>query len=212
VLATLATLTSVDGIAAAPGAAPATLKSALPDDIVVLYVVAHGEFAAGRFLIVPADASDTDGGNRISDSDLGEVLRRIDAERIVVVLDTCHSRGAGNQPGFKPGPFAALTLPQLIYDKGVIVLTAADVAERAGTLAGTFLTLIKDALIRNNVYGSQGSANLNALFAYVENELPALRARQLREAEREPQTPRFLRLSRRIVQTAEQLKIAGPRP
>ncbi len=126
------------------------LRIATPDDLVVLYIASHGYVdPGGKFYVIPSDIGQPLGVSEelldrclksseqspicetgrkllqhsISGDELTQWIEAIDAEQVVLVLDSCHS-GAVSGPGFKPGPMGDRSFGQLSYDKGMLVLAA----------------------------------------------------------------------------------------
>jgi hypothetical protein len=60
----------------------------------------------------------------VSSDELGLWLRDVDAGKMAVIVDACHSAAAVQTEGFKPGPMGSRGLGQLAYDKGMWVLAA----------------------------------------------------------------------------------------
>src|SRR5690606_19224221 len=60
----------------------------------------------------------------ISDADLEKVLASIDARRVMLVIDSCHSGAVAADSGQRVGPFNTRGLAQLAYEKGMYVLGA----------------------------------------------------------------------------------------
>jgi len=99
-----------------------------PDDLVVIFFAGHGARLNERFLFL---ARDTNAGDEealvsssISDLDLERVLADIDARRVILIVDACHSGAIAADSGARVGPFNARGLAQLAYEKGIFVLGA----------------------------------------------------------------------------------------
>jgi hypothetical protein len=124
----------------------------------VLYIASHGYVdPVGKFYVIPADigpplgvgeelldrclknseqSSSCNNGRQllqrsITSKKLTQWVEAIDAGQMVLILDFCHS-GAVTGPGFKPGPMGDRSFGQLSYDKGMLVLAAAQ-AEQLDT-------------------------------------------------------------------------------
>jgi WD40 repeat protein len=124
-----------------PEGAPAALKQlqpAQPEDTVFIYYAGHGTATAQRFYLIPHDMGYT--GSRtgleqvgwqmimdhsISDVDLEEVLAKVDARDVILVIDACNSGQALEAEERRRGPMNSKGLAQLAYEKGMYVLTAA---------------------------------------------------------------------------------------
>jgi len=145
------------------------LRRAEPDDLVLLTVSSHGYTDAdGRYYLIPSNSGRLNVGGGVnprqlrqwvSSDDLSEWLRGVDAGELILIVDTCHSAGAIEEPGFKPGPMGSRGLGQLAYDKGVRVLAASqadDVALEAQRLEHGLLTY---ALIREGLEAERANTN-----------------------------------------------------
>ncbi len=201
------------------------LSAATPDDAVVLYVASHGySDPQGRFIAIPydtgpgwgvtqetlakcaastADARDCAASrafvrNAISSADLARWWRRIDAGTQVMILDTCFS-GAALGKAFRPGPLGDPGLGQLIYDKGMLVLLAAQPTQTANgdwIDEGVGKTLLATALARTT--DPSADASLPVWFERARRAVPRMMARdypELPEAAR--QLPELLDFSQR---------------
>ena len=126
------------------------LATASPDDAVVLYVASHGYAdSQGAFYLMPYDTGSNWGitekqlqfceqtkqptqacikagdllQHSVSATELASWWRNIDAQEMVMIVDTCHS---GAVPGrdFLPAPLGDNSFGQLAYDKGMEILAA----------------------------------------------------------------------------------------
>ncbi len=140
------------------------LKTATPDDLVVIAFSGHGlAGSGGAFYLLPSDTGasterrldDELRRRAISTDDLAQWLREVDAGDIMMIVDACHSAATVDSEGFKPGPMGARGLGQLAYDKGVRILAASqadDVAREVGQLRHGLLTY---ALIQDGIENAQ---------------------------------------------------------
>jgi WD40 repeat protein len=152
------------------------LRRATPDDAVVLFVASHGYVdPQGVFYLMPYDTGTQNWGvtpdilthcltsadqsdpckqahdllqHSVSSGDLTAWWNGVDAGRMVMILDTCHS---GAVPGeeFRPAPLGDPGFGQLSYDKGMIILTASQPTQtERGELVtgGEGRTLLVEAL------------------------------------------------------------------
>lgn len=106
-----------------------------PEDFVLISFSGHG-YADGRekFFIFPSDITGNgkalpDGA--ISNDELTDWLRPIDAEEMVLILDACHSAASVESGEFKAGPMGNSGLGQLAYDKRMRILAASQIADVA---------------------------------------------------------------------------------
>jgi len=97
-----------------------------------------------------------------------------------MIIDTCHSAGAVEEPGFKPGPMGSRGMGQLAYDKGIRVLAASqadDVALEIGKLQQGLLTyaLMQEGLGQGRAdKNSDGRITLDEWLGYGAERVPTL--------------------------------------
>ncbi len=109
-----------------------------PEDTVFVYFAGHGIALDDRFYILAHDLnfrelkSDLKDMNSkilmkygISDQELEHSLEKMDAGRIVLVIDSCNSGHALEMKDKRSGPMNSRGLAQLAYEKGMHILTAA---------------------------------------------------------------------------------------
>ena len=141
-----------------------TLQPAQPEDAVFVYYAGHGTASGPRFYLIPHDLGYT--GSRteideaglkaildhsISDRDLEQAFEKIDAGRLLLVIDACNSGQALEAEEKRRGPMNSKGLAQLAYEKGMYVLTASQgyqAAQEAAQLGHGFLTyaLVEEGL------------------------------------------------------------------
>jgi uncharacterized caspase-like protein len=103
------------------------IKEAQPEDAVVIYYAGHGVIRDDRFYLLTHDfARDEHVGyvNAISDADLNQLLEKVDAGKLLMVIDACQSGQALGGLDEGRGPMNSKGLAQLAYDKGMLILTA----------------------------------------------------------------------------------------
>lgn len=140
------------------------LKPAEPEDAVFVYYAGHGTASGSRFYLIPHDLGHTGsrteiGGealrdilsHSISDRDLELAFEKIDAGRILLVIDACNSGQALEAEEKRRGPMNSKGLAQLAYEKGMYILTAAQgyqAALEAAQLGHGYLTyaLVEEGL------------------------------------------------------------------
>jgi hypothetical protein len=153
-----------------------TIQPATPDDLVILFITSHGYAdPRGHFYVIPYNTGILSGiseqilnlclshpeirsqrcsdartfiSNSISSDDFEDWWRGVDAGKMVMVLDSCHSAAVPGRE-FRPGPLGDRGFGQLSYDKGMVILTAAqpDKAAWATVRKSINRTLLSDALI-----------------------------------------------------------------
>lgn len=171
------------------------LRKATPDDLVIIAFSGHGytDPRSGQFYMLPSDSGEEPGfGPRqlsrfISSEELSQWIREVDAGQMAMIIDACHSAGAVDMPGFKPGPMGDRGLGQLAYDKGMMILAAtqaSDVALESKKIQQGLLTyaLIADGFIekvlkpkrRNADIDNNGVLTLKEWLQYGEQRVPGL--------------------------------------
>jgi uncharacterized caspase-like protein len=180
-------------------------RSAAPDDLVVVYIAAHGSprevDTAGVSYIITHDTDiGTDPNNPDIDSlyatalpmiDLANaVATRVRAERTAIFLDTCFSGNAAQPekklmaPGIATGSVAPATLDHIKQGTGRIIFTASGVSEESlesdSIKHGYFTYYLVQALEQQN-----GAIPLTQAFAFVQQHVHS-RAQTEAHAEQNP--------------------------
>ena len=140
------------------------LQPAQPEDAVLVYYAGHGTAAGPRFYLIPHDLGYTGGRNdlddagiktildhSVSDIEMEHALEKVDAGRLLLVIDACNSGQALESDEKRRGPMNSQGLAQLAYEKGMNVLTAAQgyqAALEAAQLGHGYLTyaLVEEGL------------------------------------------------------------------
>jgi len=171
-----------------PGAA--RLKTARPEDIVIISFASHGYAdEQGAFYLIPYDTGKAPEGRvteeflgrAISSDELSIWLRDVDAGEMVMIVDACHSAASVESEDFKPGPMGSRGLGQLAYDKGMRILTSTqsnDVALESGLIKQGLMTY---ALTRNGIEDGQAdfqpkdkAITLTEWLSYAVERVPVL--------------------------------------
>ena len=180
-------------------------RSAAPDDLVVVYIAAHGSprevDTAGVSYIITHDTDiGTDPNNPDVDSlyatalpmvDLANaVATRVRAQRTAIFLDTCFSGNAAQPekkliaPGIASGAVAPATLEHIRQGSGRIIFTASGVNEESlesdSIKHGYFTYYLVQALEQQS-----GAIPLTQAFAFVQQHVHA-RAQTEAHAEQNP--------------------------
>ena len=115
------------------------LRRVDPEDLVIIVMSTHGMVDdRGTFYFLPADigrefsrSSAPDPATKakmlaqaVSNDELAQWLRGLDAVDQVMIIDACHSAASVQSAEFKPGPMGSRGLGQLAYDKGMRILAA----------------------------------------------------------------------------------------
>lgn len=121
-------------------------KSSGPDDTVVIFFSGHGALLGDSddplSAILPVDC----GGRTLDSSSLSETefsaaLRQISARRLVVLIDACHSGGAGNfkvegSPKLQMLRFSEKALDRLAQGTGRVLMASSRASETSLVLQG----------------------------------------------------------------------------
>jgi WD40 repeat protein len=170
------------------------LRTATPDDAVVLYVASHGYAdPQGKFYVIPFDTpprrlgesllnqcaqrgdsvgcSDAQAflNHSVSSYDLGSWWQGVDAGELVMILDSCHSAAVPGQ-GFRAGPLGDPGFGQLSFDKGMRILAATQPDKTAIATEGLGHTLLVEAL--KNALQDRMDQSITAWLEAAERQLP----------------------------------------
>lgn len=182
-------------VAVLPPGAPILLnqlKATEPEDAVIIFFSGHGTASGERYYLIPHDLGytgpfkdmQTQGrqavmAHSISDRDLERGLEKIEAGRIMVVLDACHSGRIMDSQERRRGPLNSRGLGQLAYEKGLYLLAAAQGYESAvefdqqGSGLLTFVLLnrsLKDGAADRDP--QDGSITVEEWFDYAVDTVP----------------------------------------
>lgn len=182
-----------------------------PEDGVVVYFSGHGKASEDRFYLVPHDLGYTgtrdqlsDDGFRqilkhsISDLELEEASRGIDAGQMFMIIDACNSGQAlENKDEPRRGPMNTRGLAQLAYEKGMYIMTASQNVEEAfvsAKLKHSYLTyaLVEEGLKTKAADADHdGELTLREWFDYALARVPRLREETLQTKSLEEVTPKL---------------------
>jgi WD40 repeat protein len=111
------------------------IKTAEPEDALVIFYAGHGTSRGERFYLLPHNFTGEDEKSLerqgVSDIELNEVLEKIDAGRLLMAIDACQSGQVLGKAGEGRAPMNSKGLAQLAYDKGIYILTAAQSQQSA---------------------------------------------------------------------------------
>jgi hypothetical protein len=180
----------------------AELRRVEPEDLVLLSFSSHGVTDKdGEFYLLPYDLGKDSAGKvtlellkrSVSSQELSLWLGPVDAEQLVMVVDACHSAGAVEVEGFKPGPMGNPGLGQLSYDKGMPILVASQASESAWAVEG--YSLLSYALAREGIGEKQ--LGLSEALKYAEQRVPKLYEEKMgKEEKRKIQEPKLFDFKR----------------
>jgi WD40 repeat protein len=185
--------------------------SVQPEDAVVVYFSGHGKASGDHFYLVPHDLGYSgprdqlsDEGlqqiltHSISDLELEEAFRGIDAGQMFMIIDACNSGQAlENKDEPRRGPMNTRGLAQLAYEKGMYIMTASQNVEEAFVsewLKHSYLTyaLVEEGLKTKAADADHnGEVNLREWFDYALARVPKLREETLQSKSLEEVTPKL---------------------
>jgi WD40 repeat protein len=185
--------------------------SVQPEDGVVVYFSGHGKASGDHFYLVPHDLGysgsrdqlSDDGlqqilAHSISDLELEEAFRGIDAGQMFMIIDACNSGQAlENKDEPRRGPMNTRGLAQLAYEKGMYILTASQNVEEAFVserLKHSYLThaLVEEGLKTKAADADHnGEVTLREWFDYALARVPKLREETLQRKSLEEVTPKL---------------------
>lgn len=170
-----------------------------PEDGVMIYFSGHGTAQGDRFYLIPHDMGYM--GSRtqvnatglqkilahsISDRELEEIFRGIDAGHLLLVIDACNSGKALQADDWRRGPMNTRGLAQLAYEKGMYILTASqsyELAFESKALKHGYLTyaLIEGLKTRAADTDQSGEVLLREWFEYAVSRVLNLRQEQMEQ-------------------------------
>lgn len=126
---------------------------AKPDDTVIIFFSGHGARIGDESALIPVDYDPAKVASTIlSEAELSAVLANITAQRLVVLIDACHSGGAGS---FKAGDDIALpnlgfsekSLDRLAQGTGRVLIASSRASETSLVLPGATNSLFTEHLV-----------------------------------------------------------------
>ena len=164
-------------------------RAAQRDDTVLIFFAAHGapevdqrgleQDGFAKYLI-PSDADPEDlYSTALPMDELQTIFARLEAERVVVLLDTCYSGAAGGRTfaslRTRAGTVDDLFLERLARTKGRAIITASRPNEVSLEMAelghGLFTYYLLQGLQGHGDLNRDGIVSLQELYAYVEQEV-----------------------------------------
>jgi uncharacterized caspase-like protein len=185
--------------------------SVQPEDAVVVYFSGHGKASGDHFYLVPHDLGYTGSRDQLSDEGLQQILkhsisdveleeafRDIDAGQMFMIIDACNSGQAlENKDEPRRGPMNTRGLAQLAYEKGMYIMTASQNVEEAFVsekLKHSYLTfaLVEEGLKTKAADADHnGEVVLREWFDYALARVPKLREEVLQTKSLEEITPKM---------------------
>jgi WD40 repeat protein len=164
-----------------------------PEDTVIIYFSGHGKATKdGRFYLIPHDIGFSTQAeildHSISDLELEEVFRAIDAARILLIIDACNAGQALGGEDERRGPMNSQGLGQLAYEKGMYVLAAAQGYQAATEARVLGYSLLADSLLREGLTVSadarrDGQITSREWFEFAARRVPQRQRELMRAAQ-----------------------------
>lgn len=192
-----------------------------PEDAVMIYFSGHGKASGDRFYLVPHDLGYTGRRNglsnaglrqilehSISDLELEEAFRDIDAGQMFMIIDACNSGQAlENKEEPRRGPMNTKGLAQLAYEKGMYILTASQNVEEAFVSEKLKHSYLTYALVEEGLKTKAADANsdrdttLREWFDYATARVSKLREETLQRKSVVETTPQLKAVRSQKTQT-----------
>ncbi len=173
-----------------------------PEDAVVVFFAGHGTARDNRFYLLPHDlgyagapsALDRAGleamlAHGVSDRELERAFEKIDAARILFVIDACNSGQALEAAERRRGPMNSKGLAQLAYEKGMYILTASqsyEAAQEASQLGHGLLTyaLVEEGLKRAaaDTEPKDGTVHVKEWLDFAARRVPEIQLEEMSRA------------------------------
>jgi hypothetical protein len=164
-------------------------REAAPDETVFVFFSGHGARSAitGQGHLVPVDVNATNiDGTCISGVELSQALSAIKADRVVTLLDACHSGGTGDPKSSEVTSFP-LGLADKDYDTlaegaGRVLMASSRATEvsycQSGMRNSVFTTALLQALRGAAAIRNDGHVRVFDVFHYVSQEVAARQPNQ----------------------------------
>jgi hypothetical protein len=161
-----------------------------PDDTVVVFFSGHGGHedngAEPQQYLIPYDCDPNDlSGTAISGEEMTGLLRNINAGRLLVLFDSCHSGGAGDPKSLLPQLKTGLSesyYEGLAQGKGRVVIASSRPEELSWALDGMdnslFTNYLLEALLGQARTLGDGYIRVFDVFRHVADHVP-IRAKQI---------------------------------
>jgi uncharacterized caspase-like protein len=206
------------------------LKSAEPEDAVIVYFAGHGTAEQNRFYLIPHDLGYTGARTEldetglktvlehsISDRELEQAFEKVDTGQLLLVIDACNSGQALEAEEKRRGPMNSKGLAQLAYEKGMYILTAAQsyqAALEAAQLGHGYLTyaLVEEGLKQTaaDVAPKDGKVLLREWLDYATDRVPQMQEAKMKEGRKLKQVVVFVEGEEKIADV-EKLSVQRPR-
>ncbi len=174
-----------------------------PEDAVVVFFAGHGLADEPRFYLIPHDMG-FDGprtpealsrglrdifAHAVSDEELERALEPLDAAQVLLIVDACNSGQALEATEKRRGPLNSRGLAQLAWEKGMLILTAAQsyqAALEAAQYGHGLLTfaLVEEGLVQGRADRAPVDGRILARewFDFATRRVPQVQLEQMRRA------------------------------
>ncbi len=154
------------------------LKSAKPEDSVILFLSGHGVSDESDWYFLPSDASADDSNSWISATDIRTALEKSGAQRVFVIIDACYSGGTVEN-FYAVSSFQKRFLTNGLRSSGIQVLTATrrdQLAPESADLGAGFLTYLVDQALKGkgDIDPRDGWISSQEVAKYTYGALPEL--------------------------------------
>lgn len=177
------------------------IKPAQPEDAVIIYFAGHGVSKGQRFYLLPHNFTGDAGlleKESVSDLELNDYLEKVDAGRLLMVIDACQSGAALGGKNDGRAPMNSKGFAQLAYDKGMFILTAAQSQQAAleavrigdKTIENGLLTYTLLQAFSNKESDKDANSQLweTEWFDYAVSQVPLFQREAMRQREVELKT------------------------
>lgn len=154
------------------------LKSAKPEDSVVLFLSGHGVTDGSEWYFLPSDATADDANTWLSATAIRAALEKSGAQRVFVIIDACYSGGTVEN-FYAVTSFQKRFLTNGLRNSGIQVLTATrrdQQAPESVELGAGFLTYLVDQALKGkgDVDPRDGWISSQEVAKFTYQELPEL--------------------------------------
>lgn len=154
------------------------LKSARPEDSVILFLSGHGITDDSDWYFLPSDATADDSDSWISATEIRSALEKSGAQRVFVIIDACYSGGTVEN-FYAVTSFQKRFLTNGLRSSGIQVLTATrrdQLAPESAELGAGFLTYLVDQALKGkgDVDPKDGWISSQEVAKYTAQALPQL--------------------------------------
>jgi WD40 repeat protein len=158
------------------------LKSAKPEDSVILFLSGHGLTDDSDWYFLPGDATAEDSDSWISATEIRTALEKSGAQRVFVIIDACYSGGTVEN-FYAVSSFQKRFLTNGLRSSGIQVLTATrrdQLAPESAELGAGFLTYLVDQALKGqgDVDPKDGWISSQEVAKFTAQALPELFLKQ----------------------------------